>query len=121
MTSKYHKVPTRPSPPSGLSAWDPEQACPGYTLYCSLQKTPYVYLIDMNGEPVHTWYVKMVPNHSELSGDGNVFENNVACAKRNLVAVQKIVDSTHRCHVRDADNSDIPSKNVFTSSIVLYR
>ena len=57
-------TPRRPVRPAGLTAWDPELACPGYTLYCHIRGDPVAYLLDMRGEPVKTW-----------DGGGNHFVN----------------------------------------------
>lgn len=44
--------------PTGLTVYKPEKCCNGYTVY-SPHLSPYVYMIDMNGEVVHMWAVNM--------------------------------------------------------------
>ena len=46
----------------GLRAWDRERACPGYTLFapCFAQNRT-VFLIDLQGEVVHTWTMPYAP------------------------------------------------------------
>jgi hypothetical protein len=41
--------------------------------------------------------------------------------KKRNIEFQKVVDPTYLCYVREADNPDIPSRNLSTSSIVLYK
>jgi len=72
MVSNSIEVPRRPVPPTGLTAWDPELACPGYTLYCHIQGGPFVYLLDMHGEPAMTWDVGVKPHYAELLPHGNI-------------------------------------------------
>jgi hypothetical protein len=43
--------------PSHVVIYDAERASPGYNLFCS-RTTPEVWLIDMNGRPVHNWYYR---------------------------------------------------------------
>ncbi len=72
MTSKLPEVPKRPLQPSGLTAWDPELACPGYTLYCHVRGEPYVYLLDMRGQTVKSWGVGISPHYAQILPDGNL-------------------------------------------------
>src|SRR5438309_10760225 len=50
----------------GMKAFDPERACPGFTLFAPLfVESRTVYLIDLQGKVVHTW---KMPNSPGLSG-----------------------------------------------------
>ena len=46
---------------TGLRAYDPELAYPGYTLFAPLTGGGMVYLIDMQGEVAHRWQMPYVP------------------------------------------------------------
>jgi hypothetical protein len=46
----------------GLRAFDPERACPGFTLFAPVfEQNRTVYLIDLQGEVVHTWQLPHAP------------------------------------------------------------
>jgi len=68
----YRQVPTRPTAPAGLTVWDKELACAGYTLYCHLRGEPRVYLVNMRGEEVRTWDVGIPPHYAEMLPNGNL-------------------------------------------------
>jgi len=72
MESGLQDLPTRPVRPAGLTVWDQELACPGYTLYCHEQGAQSVILLDMRGEPVHTWEVGLPPSYAELLPNGHL-------------------------------------------------
>jgi hypothetical protein len=72
MDDKIRDVPSSPAPPAGLTAWDRKRACTGYTIYCHMRGKPLVYLVDMRGEPVHTWDVGLPPHYAELLPNGNI-------------------------------------------------
>lgn len=46
---------------TGLIAHDPARAQPGYTLFAPMYGDGTVYLIDMDGEAVHTWRLPYRP------------------------------------------------------------
>jgi Arylsulfotransferase (ASST) len=47
---------------TGLRACDPEHACPGFTLFAPcFEQNRAVYLIDLNGNVVHTWEMPYAP------------------------------------------------------------
>jgi Arylsulfotransferase (ASST) len=49
----------------GLRACDPERACPGFTLFAPhFEQNRIVYLIDLQGEVVHTWQMPYAPGLS---------------------------------------------------------
>jgi len=51
----------------GLRACDPEGACPGFTLFTPrFEQNRTVYLIDLQGEVVHTWHLPYAPG-SDIS------------------------------------------------------
>jgi len=72
MGNVTQKPPVRPQPPAGLTAWDKNRACSGYTIYCHMRGKPLVYLVNMRGEPVHTWDVGLPPHYAKLLPDGNI-------------------------------------------------
>jgi len=46
----------------GLRACNPERACPGFTLFTPrFEQNRTVYLIDLQGEVVHTWHLPYAP------------------------------------------------------------
>lgn len=62
--------------PTGLTVYDRERCAPGYTLFAPFQ-SPIVYLLDMNGEVVHLWFISMGPSarttvHAKYVGDGRL-------------------------------------------------
>lgn len=59
---------------TGLTACDPERACPGYTLYAPMSGTGEVYLLDINGEVAHRWQMPYPPGlYGYLLPNGNLF------------------------------------------------
>ena len=59
---------------TGLTAHDPAQASPGYTLYASLSGNGEVYLLDANGAVAHQWQMPYPPGlYGYLLPNGNLF------------------------------------------------
>ena len=59
----------------GLRGCDPERAYPGYTLFTPLTANRTVYLIDLDGEIVHSWNLPYPPGYGYLTPDGTLFYN----------------------------------------------
>lgn len=60
----------------GLRGYDPKKACPGYTLFTPLTLDRTTYLIDLNGEVVHTWTLPYPPGlYGYLTPEGTLFYN----------------------------------------------
>jgi outer membrane protein assembly factor BamB len=60
----------------GLRAVDHERACPGFTLFAPLSDGGTIYLIDMDGNVVHTWQMPYLPgNYGYLTERGTLFYN----------------------------------------------
>ena len=60
----------------GLRALDPERACPGYTLYSPMGDHRTVYLLDLEGNTVHTWEMPYPPGlYGYLTPAGTLFYN----------------------------------------------
>lgn len=60
----------------GLRAYDPERACPGFTLFATLGAEKTVYLIDLEGRVVHTWQLPYPPGlYGRLTEAGTLFYN----------------------------------------------
>ncbi len=70
-------------PTEGVRLWDRERACPGYTLFCETfnlegrlkdGKSATIYLIDLDGQPVHQWTVSgfTVQSHCQLLPNGHL-------------------------------------------------
>jgi hypothetical protein len=58
---------------TGLKAHDPERAYPGYTLFAPMFGDGTVYLIDMAGDPVHTWTMPHPPGlYGHLLDNGHL-------------------------------------------------
>ncbi len=58
----------------GLTAHDPEKAFLGYTLYTPMAGDGTVYLLDMEGNEVHTWRMPLPPGlYAYLLPNGNLF------------------------------------------------
>jgi hypothetical protein len=58
----------------GLTAHDPSKAYQGYTLYAPMYGDGTVYLIDMQGNEVHTWKLPYPPgDYGYLLPNGNLF------------------------------------------------
>jgi Arylsulfotransferase (ASST) len=61
---------------TGLTAYDPALAYDGYTLFAPMFGDGTVYLIDMQGKPVHTWKLPHPPGlYGYLLDNGNLFYN----------------------------------------------
>ena len=59
---------------TGLTAYDPSKAFPGYTLYAPMFGDGTVYLLDMDGNEVHTWQTPFPPgDYGYLLPNGNLF------------------------------------------------
>ena len=59
---------------TGLTACDPERACPGYTLYAPMSGNGEVYLLDINGKVAHQWRMPYPPGlYGYLLPNGNLF------------------------------------------------
>lgn len=59
---------------TGLTAYDPERACPGYTLYSPLNDASATLLLDMEGNEVHRWDHDLQPGqYGYLQPDGCLF------------------------------------------------
>jgi hypothetical protein len=61
----------------GLRACNPERACPGFTLFAPhFEQNRLAYLIDLDGEVVHTWHMPYAPGLSGyLTDHGTLFYN----------------------------------------------
>jgi outer membrane protein assembly factor BamB len=60
----------------GLRAYDPELACPGYTLFAPLTGGGAVYLIDLQGAIVHQWRLPYAPGlYGRLTERGTLVYN----------------------------------------------
>jgi hypothetical protein len=61
----------------GLRGYDPDRAFPGFTLFAPLPTTnKTVYVVDMQGEVVHTWNMPYPPGQSAyLTERGTLFYN----------------------------------------------
>ena len=67
---------------SGITQYKPDKAFEGYTLFSETFSEPnwevgkeaVVYLIDMNGEPAHTWHLTQhtVQSHCRLLPNGHL-------------------------------------------------
>lgn len=58
----------------GLTAHNPEKAFPGYTLYAPMFGDGTVYLLDMEGNAVHSWKAPLPPGaYGYLLPNGNLF------------------------------------------------
>ncbi|MFQ5898764.1 MAG: aryl-sulfate sulfotransferase [Candidatus Methylomirabilia bacterium] len=61
---------------SGVTAHNPDKAWSGYTLFTPQYGDGTIYLIDMNGRPVHTWNMPHKPGlYGYLSGEGLLVYN----------------------------------------------
>jgi hypothetical protein len=60
----------------GLRAFDPERACPGYTLFAPSTGGGAVYLIDLEGKVFHSWQMPYPPGlYGYLTDRGTLFYN----------------------------------------------
>jgi hypothetical protein len=60
----------------GLRACDPEKACPGYTPVMPMTGDRTAYLIELNGQVVHTWELPYPPGlYGYLTAEGTLFCN----------------------------------------------
>ena len=57
---------------TGLTAYNKSKTCPGYTLYSPLNGNT-TYLINVNGNTVHTWKHNYRINYGHLLPNGNLF------------------------------------------------
>src|SRR5262245_29503460 len=58
---------------TGLKAFDEAMACEGYTLFAPMFGDGTVFLIDMQGRPVHTWTLPHPPGlYGYLLDDGHL-------------------------------------------------
>lgn len=61
---------------TGLRAFDPDKASPGYTLFSPITGKGDVYLIDLPGNVVHQWNLPYPPGaYGYLLPNGNLFYN----------------------------------------------
>jgi len=61
---------------TGLRAIDPARVSPGFTLFAPLQGGGAVWLIDVNGKPVHSWRMPYPPGlYGYLTAEGTLFYN----------------------------------------------
>jgi len=68
-----------PNPP--ISIYKPEKCDPGYTLYCHTYESAaqghdgfaHIYLIDIEGTPVHEWRVTTAAQLAELLPNGDIY------------------------------------------------
>ncbi len=61
---------------TGLRAWDRERASPGYTLFAPYQsEDTTVYLIDLDGTPIHTWRMPYPAQYGYLTERGTLVYN----------------------------------------------
>ena len=59
---------------TGLTAFDPDKACPGYVLYTPMASPGDVYLVDMEGNVAHQWAMPHPPGlYGYLLPNGNLF------------------------------------------------
>lgn len=61
--------------PTGVLYYEKDKCFNGYTLFTPTEKNNVVYLMDMEGNIVHTWHIKNAENsifHSRLLPDGNL-------------------------------------------------
>ena len=59
---------------TGLTAYDPARACPGYTLYAPMSGDGAVYLLDAAGQVAHQWRMPYPPGlYGYLLPNGNLF------------------------------------------------
>ena len=61
---------------TGLRAVDHDRACSGFTLFSPMSGGGYVYLIDLDGQPIHRWQMPYPPgNYGYLTERGTFFYN----------------------------------------------
>jgi len=61
---------------TGLRAVDHERASPGFTLFAPMSGGGNVYLIDLDGRPIHSWQMPYPPgNYGYLTERGALFYN----------------------------------------------
>ena len=59
---------------TGLTALDESRACPGYVVYAPMSGSGQVYLLDLQGNPVHQWQLPHPPGlYGYLLPNGNLF------------------------------------------------
>ena len=73
---------------TGLRAWDREQAWPGYTLFAPYQsRDTTVYLIDLDGTPVHTWRMPYPAQYGRLTERGTLLYNGKTPGEPHLLVL----------------------------------
>ncbi len=61
---------------TGLRSYDPERACPGFTLFTPMFGDGTVYLLDLQGDVIHTWQMPYPPGlYGYLTERGTLFYN----------------------------------------------
>lgn len=58
---------------TGVTAYDPDLACPGYLLFNPNGAGDAIYLIDLDGNEVHRWVVPYPPRYAYFLPNGNIF------------------------------------------------
>jgi hypothetical protein len=58
---------------TGLTALDPDLACPGYVPYNPNGASDLIHLIDLDGREVHQWTIPFPPRDGYLLPKGNPF------------------------------------------------
>jgi len=115
-----------------VNVHDPEKAFNGYTLFCESfaearrqdEALRTIYLIDMEGEPVHQWYTeRSLQSHCRLLPNGNLIHpthdrsevNRGACGVYELDPLSNVAWS-YRCRV-DHDFQVLESGNLLIHTI----
>lgn len=71
--------------PTGVLKYDKEKAFEGYTLYCPTVNSKTTYLIDMEGNLVHSWESQYPPGlHAVLLPNGNLLRAGAIPQKEEL-------------------------------------
>ena len=73
MTQTVDQVTRRRIMRTGLTAHDPDRACPGYVLYSPNGAGDSLHLIDLEGRESHRWQVPFAPRYGYLLPNGNLF------------------------------------------------
>ena len=74
----------------GLRAVDHSRACPGFTLFAPQSGRGEIYLIDVDGEVVHTWRMPYPPGHyGYLTERGTLFYNGKVMDESNRFISQQ--------------------------------
>jgi len=115
---------------NGVSVYEPEECCDGYTLFCESCEDPSlirdgkakIYLIDMQGVPVHTWYVDTaLQSFCRLLPDGNLLyptrdRSNIQQAGIRRLDPQSTVLWSYHCRV-DHDFQVLDTGNLLIHTI----